>query len=236
MCPATASPPAQWFAGPWTNGGIFSNGFVPTFWNITSSILTLPLARIPFLNPITAGSGVPGATYAFTGSEIRTQTVTYGSGCYSVCMRPMATSGLVSSFYVYSNGIWDTPFPGVSVPHREIDIEFLVSGGQVKMQSNFFNNPSCVQPRPRRERRSSRPAPDLAPRADSRASSAPPSSCDRAANPSRNEMLHTIPTGYNAYAFKWQPSGITWYVPGRAGRSPHSLHAVNPAALLEAAR
>uniref|UniRef100_UPI00262B3AB5 family 16 glycosylhydrolase n=1 Tax=uncultured Sulfitobacter sp. TaxID=191468 RepID=UPI00262B3AB5 len=54
----------------------------------------------------------------FTGAELQSQQF-YGYGSYEVVMAPSATSGVVSSFFLYNN----TFFGGSQ--HNEIDIEFL---------------------------------------------------------------------------------------------------------------
>ncbi len=61
----------------------------------------------------------------FLGSEIRTREY-YSYGYYSVCMKAAKASGVISSFFTYTNRPWD-----------EIDIEFL-GKDTTKVQFNYF--------------------------------------------------------------------------------------------------
>ncbi len=63
----------------------------------------------------------------FVGAEFRTQKK-YSYGFYSVSMRPAKCSGVISSFFIYTNWPWD-----------EIDIEFL-GNDTTKIQFNYFTN------------------------------------------------------------------------------------------------
>jgi beta-glucanase (GH16 family) len=69
-----------------------------------------------------------GQNVDYTSGEYRTNA-TYGYGTYEVCMKPAKGSGLMTSFFTYTN----TP------QHDEIDIEFRGMNTQV-MWTNFFFN------------------------------------------------------------------------------------------------
>lgn len=158
-------------------------------WRNFRSWLVLRITPLLFINPTNAGSGVPGAVYPYSAAEVRTQTVNYGYGCYSLCVRPARTSGVVTSFYVYSNGLWDSPWrtENYTVPHREIDIEFLVKDGRVVMQSNVFNDPPRNHPNSGWEEIHDIPI-----------------------DASRN---------FGVYGFKWTEDAIEWWVEGRLVRT-----------------
>lgn len=166
------------------HAGIFNNIFSPLEYAIVQSAIRLRLTRRNEKNPTTAGSGVPGKIYPFVGAEARTKTVNYGGGCYSACIRPTRTSGVVTSFYVYSNGLWDSEFQSenITVPHREIDIEFLVRNGAVVMQSNVYNDPPVNHPNKGWEQ--------------------------------IHKLPFDASTTYACYGFKWTSTAIQWYVNG----------------------
>lgn len=63
----------------------------------------------------------------YVGAEYRTH-LKYSYGFYSVSMKPMKCSGVISSFFIYTNHPWD-----------EIDIEFL-GNDTTKIQFNYFLN------------------------------------------------------------------------------------------------
>ena len=64
----------------------------------------------------------------YYGGEYRSEA-TYGYGYYEVCMKPAKCSGVVSSFFTYTNSpVWD-----------EIDIEFL-GKDTTKVQFNYYVN------------------------------------------------------------------------------------------------
>ena len=64
----------------------------------------------------------------YYGGEYRSEA-TYGYGYYEVCMKPAKCSGVVSSFFTYTNlPVWD-----------EIDIEFL-GKDTTKVQFNYYVN------------------------------------------------------------------------------------------------
>ncbi|CAN8074459.1 unnamed protein product [Agarophyton chilense] len=64
----------------------------------------------------------------------------HGYGCYEVRMRPIAQSGLITTFFSYT-GPWDAA-PGKSKAHNEIDIEFVwkKGSGKLSLQANYFTN------------------------------------------------------------------------------------------------
>lgn len=175
-----------WFAGDWANGGIFNNGFRKLsnggIWKHKNGWMVLRIIKWPFRNPTTAGTGVQGGLYPHSGAEMRTQDVNFGYGCYSICVRPTRTSGIVSSFYLYSNGVWDSPWASqnISVPHREIDIEWLVRDGKVVMQSNVFNDPPKNHPNNGFEE--------------------------------VHEIPWDASRKWGSFSFKWKPDRIIWWV------------------------
>lgn len=63
----------------------------------------------------------------FYGAEYRTRR-RYSYGYYSVCMKAAKCSGVVSSFFTYTNNPWD-----------EIDIEFL-GNDTTKVQFNYYTS------------------------------------------------------------------------------------------------
>lgn len=64
----------------------------------------------------------------------------HGYGCYEVRMRPVAQTGVISTFFAYT-GPWDAA-PGKSGAHNEIDIEFVrkSASGKLMLQTNYFTN------------------------------------------------------------------------------------------------
>lgn len=81
---------------------------------------------------------------SFSSGEYRTHDPTgsgdeyYGYGCFEVRLKAAAGSGLITSFFTYNGGEWDTP-PGGNGLHNEIDIEIL-GKDTTQMQVNFFAN------------------------------------------------------------------------------------------------
>jgi endo-1,3-1,4-beta-glycanase ExoK len=75
-----------------------------------------------------------GKNVDYTSGEYRTNA-TYGYGTYEVCMKPAKGSGLMTSFFTYTNTTENPPSP----QHDEIDIEFRGMNTQV-MWTNFFFN------------------------------------------------------------------------------------------------
>ena len=63
----------------------------------------------------------------FVGAEYRSRQY-FSYGMYSVSMKPAKCSGVISSFFTYTNNPWD-----------EIDIEFL-GNDTTKVQFNYFTN------------------------------------------------------------------------------------------------
>ncbi len=63
----------------------------------------------------------------YVGAEYRSKQY-FSYGMYSVCMKPANCSGVISSFFTYTNNPWD-----------EIDIEFL-GNDTTKVQFNYFTN------------------------------------------------------------------------------------------------
>lgn len=65
------------------------------WYRVKNSRLFLKLQKKKYVDPQDASIVLP-----YTAGEVRTHDVAYGYGCYSACIRPSATSGLVTSFYV----------------------------------------------------------------------------------------------------------------------------------------
>jgi endo-1,3-1,4-beta-glycanase ExoK len=121
----------------WTNGGIFNVGWRADH-IIHTGIMTIILDDQP------CPDGCSGKPYA--SGEYRTAgsdgAAYYGYGCFEARLKAAAGSGLVTSFFTYNGGTWDTP-PGGNGLHNEIDIEFLgkdLGKDTTQMQTNFFAN------------------------------------------------------------------------------------------------
>lgn len=111
-----------WYkADGWTNGGDFACGWRTKNANLSGGLLILQLDD----------SGCPeecsGQPYA--SGEYRTNGF-YGYGTYTVVMKAAASSGIVSSFFLYTG-------ESDGNPHNEIDIEIL-GKDPTKMQTNYY--------------------------------------------------------------------------------------------------
>jgi endo-1,3-1,4-beta-glycanase ExoK len=120
----------------WSNGGVFNVGWRADHITHNNSIMTITLDDQP------CPGGCSGKPYA--SGEYRTYDSSgsgneyYGYGCFEARLKAVAGSGLVTSFFTYNGGTWDTP-PGGNGLHNEIDIEVL-GKDTTKMQVNFYAN------------------------------------------------------------------------------------------------
>lgn len=102
-------------ANGYSNGGMFNCYWSNTCAQINDSTLNMTVKKDTNNNPT-----------GYLGAEYRTDKV-YSYGYYEVCMKPAKGSGLVSSFFTYTNNPrWD-----------EIDIEFL-GKDTTKVQFNYY--------------------------------------------------------------------------------------------------
>lgn len=100
----------------WSNGGMFNCTWRASNVNFSNGAMALTL------NKDTQGGSKP-----YAGGEYRTKD-TYSYGLYQVSMKPAKNTGIVSSFFTYTNNPWD-----------EIDIEFL-GKDTTKVQFNYYTN------------------------------------------------------------------------------------------------
>lgn len=105
-------PEGFWARNDRGNGGMFNCSFVRENAKVENGTLALILDQ-------------DGSSYR--GAEFRTGPK-YGYGFYSVKMKPVKESGVISSFFIYNGRPWD-----------EIDIEFL-GKDTTKIQFNYFTN------------------------------------------------------------------------------------------------
>lgn len=103
-----------WASDGWHNGQMFN-----CTWSRNNAVIEGGVMNM---------SVTKGADGAYYGGEYRSEA-TYGYGYYEVCMKPAKCSGVVSSFFTYTNSpVWD-----------EIDIEFL-GKDTTKVQFNYYVN------------------------------------------------------------------------------------------------
>lgn len=112
----------------WVNGTPFDNAWSADHVVFHDGLLELVLDD-------TAQRGEP-----YTSGEYRT-TGYYGYGCYEVSMKPVARSGVITSFFTFA-GPFDN---GGNGQHNEIDIEFVGAdgdpdGGISWVQFNYWTN------------------------------------------------------------------------------------------------
>lgn len=101
------------WADGYSNGDMFNCTWLKNSAAVKNGIMSMSVSK--------EGSGYAGAEYRSKGK--------YSYGFYSVCMKPAKCSGVVSSFFTYTNEpVWD-----------EIDIEFLGKNTSV-VQFNFYTN------------------------------------------------------------------------------------------------
>jgi beta-glucanase (GH16 family) len=109
-------------ADDWKNGAPFDNGWRAENIEFADGQMTIRLDDVSFLNePYSSGQ------YQTLGF--------YGYGCYEASFRPVAASGVVSSFFIFA-GPHDN---GGNGQHNEIDVEFLGKDTE-RVQLNFWTN------------------------------------------------------------------------------------------------
>ena len=114
---------ARWVkADGWTNGSPFDNAWRADHITFAGGMMDLRLSNQAYL-------GEP-----YSSGEYRT-TGYYGYGCYEAGFRPVAQSGVVSSFFTFA-GPYDN---GGNGRHNEIDFEFL-GYDTTRAQLNFYTN------------------------------------------------------------------------------------------------
>lgn len=106
---------SAWTKADWTNGGFFDCGWSPDHIAFADGVMTITL------------DGVSSHGKPYTSGEYRTNQ-TFGYGTFETRMKPARASGIVSSFFLYTQKPWD-----------EIDIEFLGSD-TTRVQFNYFVN------------------------------------------------------------------------------------------------
>ena len=105
-------PYGYWARNDRGNGGMFNCAFVKENAQVKDGYLSLILDK---------------DENGYRGAEFRTFQ-RYGYGYYSVSMKPVKESGVITSFFIYNGRPWD-----------EIDIEFL-GKDTTKVQFNYFTN------------------------------------------------------------------------------------------------
>lgn len=107
-----ASPDFIWADG-YSNGNMFNCTWRKSSATVKDGVMSMSVSK--------EGNGYAGAEYRSKNK--------YSYGFYSVCMKPAKCSGVVSSFFTYTNEpVWD-----------EIDIEFLGKDTSI-VQFNFYTN------------------------------------------------------------------------------------------------
>lgn len=102
-----------YFANGYSNGGNFNCTWKSSSAEIKGGVMSMSVKR--------DGSGYSGAEYRSKNN--------FSYGFYSVCMKAADCSGVISSFFTYTNQpVWD-----------EIDIEFL-GKDMTKVQFNYYTN------------------------------------------------------------------------------------------------
>lgn len=115
-----------WKSNGWSNGFPFTNSWEGEAISFSDAGMILSLKPTNF----------PDTGYPYQSGELRSQHF-YGYGCFEMEMKPIAKSGVVSSFFLFA-GPYDKPAKG-NGKHNEIDIEFLGKDTSV-MQVNFWTN------------------------------------------------------------------------------------------------
>ena len=118
----------------WTNNGAFNVGWRSDHISHSNSIMTISLDDLHCPGGCSSKPYASGE-YRTTGSE---SAAYYGYGCYEARFKVASGSGLVTSFFTYNGGDWDTP-PGGNGLHNEIDIEIL-GKDTTRMQANYYTN------------------------------------------------------------------------------------------------
>jgi len=118
--------PLWWHSNGWSNGFPFTNSWEDEA--ISYSDAGMAISLIPTNHPETG--------YPYQSGELRSQEF-YGYGCFEIDMKPIAESGVITSFFLFA-GPFDKPENG-NGQHNEIDIEFLGKDTSV-VQVNFWTN------------------------------------------------------------------------------------------------
>ena len=164
---------ARWQkADGWTNGPPFDNA-----WSVDNVVFHDGLMELVLDD--TAARGEP-----YTSGEYRT-TGYYGYGCYEVSMKPVARSGVITSFFTFA-GPFDN---GGNGQHNEIDIEFVGNFVSVDAQGkssswvqfNYWTNDDAYASR----------------------------------NEIPFPLDFDASKDFHRYGFKWTSTGIEWYVEGQ---------------------
>jgi len=125
--PLTAPNSAVWWhSNGWSNGFPFTNSWEDEAISYSDSGIAISLTPTNY----------PDTGYPYQAGELRSQNF-YGYGCFEIEMKPVAKSGVVSSFFLFA-GPFDKPANG-NGKHNEIDIEFLGKDTNV-VQINFWTN------------------------------------------------------------------------------------------------
>ena len=125
--------PGNWEkAHNWTNWTT-TNNFYDVWWYNTHVVFNNDgIMRLRLDNTPPPGPPQNTTPVQYSSGEYRTKG-TYGYGTYEVCMKPAKGSGLMTSFFTYTNTTENPPSP----QHDEIDIEFRGMNTQF-MWTNFF--------------------------------------------------------------------------------------------------
>ena len=115
--------PKRWTkADGWKNGVPFDNGWRAENITFSNGEMDIRLDDQPF-------KGQP-----FSSGHYQTLGF-YGYGCYEASFKPIASAGVISSFFTFA-GPYDN---GGNGQHNEIDIEFL-GNNTTRFQANFWTN------------------------------------------------------------------------------------------------
>lgn len=115
-----------WHSNGWSNGFPFTNSWEAEAISYSDAGMAITLAPTNF----------PDTGYPYQSGELRSNDF-YGYGCFEIDMKPIAKSGVVTSFFLFA-GPFDKPVDG-NGQHNEIDIEFLGNDTSV-VQVNFWTN------------------------------------------------------------------------------------------------
>ena len=114
---------SRWMkADGWKNGPPFDNGWRAENIEFLDGLMAIRLDDVPF-----RGEPFSSGNYQTLGF--------YGYGCYEASFKPVASPGVVSSFFTFA-GPYDN---GGNGRHNEIDIEFLGYDTE-QVQLNFWTN------------------------------------------------------------------------------------------------
>ena len=117
----------------WSNGSVFNTVWTKDNLSFSDGAMHLGLKE----EERTVWLDGEETTFQYTSGEART-TYYYGFGDYEVSMKPAATVGTASTFFVCT-GPYDKTPEGVENPWDEIDIEFL-GQSPTKVQFNYYAN------------------------------------------------------------------------------------------------